>query len=150
MSSQVVHHTHIRRQAPLSLVVRRIYENCFGILRMSRVVEYSNYGRSSSKLKNYVPIQSKLSACPSDTCTGQVPGVKSFLHTHRITTAEDLRALVRFSVEHGTGSCSDEELSTLCQQVWQTAVQKTTIQSLLAARNASCSYNMTVASVLEG
>eukprot|EP01050_Picozoa_sp_SAG11_P026676 SAG11_NODE_6478_length_1305_cov_2.220564_2_plen_78_part_00 len=29
-----------------------------------------------------------------------------------------------------------------------TAVQKTTIQSLLAERNASCSYNMTVASLL--
>ena len=29
-----------------------------------------------------------------------------------------------------------------------TAVQKTTIQSLLAERNANCSYNMTVASLL--
>ena len=38
---------------------------------------------------------------------------------YRITTAEDLLALLRFGVEHGSGSCSDEELTTLCQQVWQ-------------------------------
>ena len=31
-----------------------------------------------------------------------------------------------------------------------TAVQRTTIQSLLAERNASCSYNMTVASFEQG
>eukprot|EP01052_Picozoa_sp_SAG31_P015055 SAG31_NODE_956_length_10790_cov_34.583107_8_plen_394_part_00 len=38
---------------------------------------------------------------------------------YRIETAQDLLAVLRFGAQTGTGSCTEEELSTLCQQVWQ-------------------------------
>lgn len=53
----------------------------------------------------------------------EIKSQKAKLHEqrffYRITTAGDLEALLRFGVDQGSSSCSEEDLSTLVQQVWQ-------------------------------
>ena len=64
----------------------------------------------------------------------EIKSQKAKLHEqrsfYRTTMAADLLALLRFGVEQGTGECSEEELSALCQQAgrrrWPRTIARST------------------------